>query len=62
MGALLFAVSGMTSPACADGAKDSAQLVDKARMTLENFVKAQEMEAFRNLLKDARASLLLPRF
>jgi len=60
MGALLLAVSGMTSPAWADDAKDSAQLVDKAHMTLENFVKAQEMEAFRNLLKDARGVFIVP--
>jgi len=60
MGALIFAVSGMTSPAWADDAKDSAQLVDKAQMTLENFVKAQEMEAFRNLLKDARGVFIAP--
>ena len=60
MGALLFAVSGMISPACANDAKDTAQLVDKARMTLENFVKAQEMEAFRSLLKDARGVFIAP--
>ena len=60
MGALLFAVSGMTSPAWADDVKDSTQLVDKARMTLENFVKAREMEAFRNLLKDARGVFIAP--
>ncbi len=60
MGALLFAVSGMTSPAWADDAEQSAQLADKARMTLENFVKAQEMEAFRNLLKDARGVFIAP--
>jgi lipid-binding SYLF domain-containing protein len=60
MGAILFVVSGMTSPAWANDAKDSAQLVDKARMTLENFVKAQEMEAFRNLLKDARGVFIAP--
>ena len=59
-GALLFAVSGMTSPACADDAYNSAQLVDKARMTLENFVKAPEMGAFRNLLKDARGVFIAP--
>jgi lipid-binding SYLF domain-containing protein len=60
MGALFFTVSGMTSPACADDATDSAQLVDKARMTLENFVKAPEMEAFRKLLKDARGVFIAP--
>jgi len=60
MGALLFAVSGMTSPACADDATDSAQLVEKARMTLENFVKVPEMEAFRKLLKNARGVYIAP--
>jgi lipid-binding SYLF domain-containing protein len=60
MGALLFAFSGMTSPVCANDADDSTQLVDKARMTFENFVKAQEMEAFRNLLKDARGVFIAP--
>jgi lipid-binding SYLF domain-containing protein len=60
MGTLLFAVSGMTFPACANDAKDSAQLVDKARLTLENFVKAPEMEAFRSLLKDARGVFIAP--
>jgi lipid-binding SYLF domain-containing protein len=57
---LLFAVSGMKSPANADDAKDSAHLVGKAQMTLENFVKAREMEAFRNLLKDARGVFIAP--
>lgn len=60
MGALLFAVSGMVSPIRADDAEQSVQLVDKARMTLENFVKAPEMEAFRNLLKDARGVFIAP--
>jgi len=60
MGALLFVISGMTSPACADDAKDSSQLVEKASMTLDNFVKAQEMEAFRNLLRDARGVFIAP--
>jgi len=60
MGALLFAFSGMTFPVCANDTKDSTQLVDKARMTLENFVKAQEMEAFRNLLKNARGVFIAP--
>ena len=60
MGALLFAVSGMTSPACANDATESAQLVEKARMTLENFVKAPEMGALRNLLKDARGVFIAP--
>jgi SH3 domain-containing YSC84-like protein 1 len=60
IGLLVLAVSGMTSPVWADDAGDSIQLVDKARMTLENFVKAQEMEAFRSLLKDARGVFIAP--
>jgi SH3 domain-containing YSC84-like protein 1 len=60
VGALLFAVSGLTGPSWADDAKDSAQLVEKASMTLENFVKAREMDAFRSLLKDARGVFIAP--
>ena len=60
IGALLFAVSGIASTAYADAARDSAQLVEKARMTLENFVKAPEMDAFRKLLKDARGVFISP--
>jgi len=59
-GTLLFVVSVMTSPAYADEARDSAQLVDKARMTLENFAKATEMEPFRKLLKDAQGVFIAP--
>jgi lipid-binding SYLF domain-containing protein len=57
---LLLAVSGMKSPVNANDAKDSAHLVGKAQMTLENFVKAREMEGFRNLLKDARGVFIAP--
>jgi SH3 domain-containing YSC84-like protein 1 len=57
---LFFAFSGMTSLLCADDAKDSAQLVDKARMTLENFSNAREMEGFRNLIKDANGVFIAP--
>ena len=60
VGALLFAASGLTSPSWANDAKDSAQLVEKAGMTLENFVKAPEMEAFRSLLKDAKGVFIAP--
>jgi len=60
VGALLFAASGMVSPSWANDAKDSAQLAEKARMTLENFVKAGEMEAFRSLLKDAKGIFIAP--
>jgi lipid-binding SYLF domain-containing protein len=60
IGVLLLAVSGMSSAVWANDAETSAQLVDKARMTLENFLRAQEMDAFRNLLKDARGVFIAP--
>jgi len=60
VGALFFVGSAMTSPACADNARNSAQLVDKARMTLEHFVTAPEMEAFRKVLKDAQGVFIAP--
>lgn len=61
MAVLLSAICGITtSPVFADDAKDSAQLVTKARLTLDNFVKAPEMEAFRSLLKDARGVFIAP--
>jgi len=60
VGALLFAGSAMASPACADDARNSEQLVDKARMTLEHFVTAPEMEAFRKVLKDAQGVFIAP--
>jgi SH3 domain-containing YSC84-like protein 1 len=50
----------MAGRAKADDAEDSAQLVDKARMTLENFIKAPEMENFRSILKNARGVLIAP--
>jgi len=60
VGVLLFAVYTMTSSAYADDARDSAQLVAKARMTLEHFVTAPEMEAFRKVLKDAQGVFIAP--
>jgi lipid-binding SYLF domain-containing protein len=39
---------------------DTRQLVEKSRMTFENFLGAGEMEAFRNLLKDARGVFIAP--
>jgi Uncharacterized conserved protein len=60
VGALFFVGSAMTSPAGADDARNSAQLVDKARMTLEHFVTAPEMGAFRKVLKDAQGVFIAP--
>jgi Uncharacterized conserved protein len=59
-GTLLFVVSATTSPSYADDTWDSSQLVDKSRMTLENFAKAPEMNAFRKLLKDAQGVFIAP--
>jgi len=43
-----------------DNAGDARQLVDKARMTLENFASNPQMGAFRNLAKKARGVLIAP--
>ncbi len=47
-------------PAFCDGGVQARQLVDKARMTLESFAEAREMEAFRNLMKDAQGIFVSP--
>lgn len=52
----------LSLPAFADDATDSRQLVEKAAMTFENFVKAPEMEAFRSLMKSARGVFIAPQF
>ncbi|MDY0041572.1 MAG: lipid-binding SYLF domain-containing protein [Desulforhabdus sp.] len=44
----------------ADDASDAKQLVEKARMSLENFQDAKEMDAFRNLLKKAKGVFIAP--
>ncbi|HEY3275800.1 MAG TPA: lipid-binding SYLF domain-containing protein [Syntrophorhabdaceae bacterium] len=56
--ALLFGF--LLLPAFADSVKDSRQLVEKARMTFEDFVAAPEMEAFRDLLKNGRGVFIAP--
>jgi len=56
--ALFFGV--LIFPAFADNVKDSRQLVEKARMTFENFAAAPEMEAFRSLMKDAKGVFIAP--
>ena len=60
MGTPLFVFSPVLSPACADDARESVQLVDKAGMTLEHFVKAPEMKVFRKVLKDAQGVFIAP--
>ena len=49
-------------PSFADDVSDSQQLVEKAAMTFENFVKAPEMDAFRSLMKTARGVFIAPQF
>ncbi len=44
----------------ADDAMEARHLAEKARLTLETFSKAPEMEAFRNLVKDAKGIFVAP--
>jgi len=60
MGLLFLAAPAI--PALADDVSDSRQLVEKAAMTFENFVKAPEMDAFRSLMKDAKGVFIAPQF
>jgi SH3 domain-containing YSC84-like protein 1 len=56
--ALMCAVLAL--PAFAKDSTESRQLVEKARMTFENFVQAPEMEGFRSLMKDAKGVFITP--
>jgi len=62
--ALLFVLCGTPlfgpAPAFCDDGVQARQLVTKARMTLESFANASEMEGFRNLMKNARGVLISP--
>lgn len=61
---MIFAlsVSGALVPglAAADDAMEAQHLVDRARQTLETFSRAEEMEAFRNLIKEAQGVFIAP--
>lgn len=59
-GALVLGFLGMVNPVLADDASESRQLVEKARMTLEDYIKAPEMEGFRAYLKGARGIFIAP--
>ncbi len=48
------------SPALADDATEAKQLVDKARMSLEDFETAKEMGGFRDLIKKAKGVFIAP--
>ncbi|MBP7528385.1 MAG: lipid-binding SYLF domain-containing protein [Syntrophorhabdaceae bacterium] len=59
--AVLFGASLLvTQPAFGDDDVQARQLVEKARMTLESFAAASEMEGFRSLMKDARGIFVSP--
>ena len=47
-------------PVLADDATDAKQLVEKAKMSFENFENAKEMDAFRDLVKKAKAVFIAP--
>jgi lipid-binding SYLF domain-containing protein len=50
----------VTQPAFGDDNVQARQIVEKARMTLESFAGASEMEGFRSLMKDARGIFVSP--
>ncbi len=59
--AVVLLCSVMTFPALgASDLADARQLVEKSRMTFENFLAAPEMDAFRSLLKDAKGVFIAP--
>ena len=47
-------------PAAADEAMEARHLMEQAQLTLETFSRAPEMEAFRNLIRDARGVFVAP--
>ena len=58
MSALLIASTGTI--VLADNASDARLLVDKAGITLSDFKGAKNMDAFRDLLKDAKGIFIAP--
>jgi SH3 domain-containing YSC84-like protein 1 len=48
------------APARADDAQDASQLVEKAKLTVEQFQSDSNMESFRDLAKKAHGMLILP--
>jgi lipid-binding SYLF domain-containing protein len=49
-----------TAPAWADDAQDARQLVEKARLTVEQFQTDPNMSGFRDLAKKAKGMLIMP--
>jgi SH3 domain-containing YSC84-like protein 1 len=56
-GAVIF---GLTNPVFADDRQEAAQLVEKAQMTLQSFMNDSSMDAFRDLVKQAKGVLVVP--
>jgi len=59
---VVFLASGLATalPAFADPASEARQLVEKSKLTFENFMSAKELEGFRNLLKRAQGVFISP--
>lgn len=61
---ILFLLGGAAvlapARAVADDTMDAQHLAERATLTLETFSSAPEMEAFRNLIKDARGVFVAP--
>jgi lipid-binding SYLF domain-containing protein len=53
-------VVGPAKPAVADDRQEAAQIVEKARFTMENFMKDDNMDAFRDLLHRAEGVFIAP--
>jgi SH3 domain-containing YSC84-like protein 1 len=55
-----FTVSNIT-PASADDAADTKQLVEKSKVSFDNFVAVKDLAGFRDLLKKAKGVFISPR-
>ena len=58
---LLCSVAALfPAPVAADEAMEARHLMERAQLTLEAFSRAPEMDAFRNLVRDARGVFIAP--
>ena len=63
LGAMVIAVGFMISnltPALADNAAEARQLVEKSKLSFDNFVTVKDLEGFRDLLKKAKGVFISP--
>jgi lipid-binding SYLF domain-containing protein len=58
--AVMLALGVGGAPARADDAQDARQLVEKAKLTVEQFQTDENMNALRDLAKQARGMLIMP--